>query len=142
MSDLVHKAHADVGLTLLRNDAALTVYDGAVPSPPSYPYVLVYVTVARPRGTGGAANALDAQAVTYVTTYTCHCVGRTAEAARAVAMRVDDALNNVRPTITTPAARQCGLIGQDDLLAPERNESAGGLVMDSVGIYSFISAPG
>lgn len=142
MSDLVHKAHADAGLNLLRAVPQLDarVFDGKPTLPlPEPPYVVVYVNVARPRGEVGAANTLNGQSVTYVTTYTCHCVGLTAEAARSAQMLVDDTFADIKPTIS---GRACGQIGQDDILPAASVESTGRDVYDAISIYSFISAPG
>lgn len=137
MADLVDENLAQAGLLLLAADDGLTVFDGKVPDGTSPPYVLVYTTVSWPHGEAGAANAINGLAVSTRTEWNCHCVGESAAAARAVQMRVRAALLNQRPTVT---GRSCGLIQQDEVLAPVRDETIGGLVMDGVSIYSMISA--
>jgi len=143
MTDLVDELHAQAGLSLLRAGGEITVYDGQVaPAPepglgPALPFVLVYVTVKWPGD--GTANAIDAQAVTVNVEFNCHCVGETAAAARAMQMQVRARLLNQRPVVT---GRNCGLIQQDEVQAPLKDEATGRLVMDGVSIYSFISAPG
>ena len=138
MSDLVDELHAQAGLTLLEATPGLgptRVFDGKVPDPtPEPPYVLVYTTVDWPRD--GIGTALGATQVTITTTYNCHCVGLTAAAARAVGMLVRSSLLNVRPVIP---GRDCGPIKQEESLPPQRDESTGRLVMDSISNYSFTS---
>lgn len=140
MTDLVDELHAQAGLALLAADVGLRSFDGVVPdgTDPDLGYVNVYTTVGWPAGEAGAANALDGQSVSTLTTWNCHCVGGTAAAARAIQMRVRAALLNRRPTI---ANRSCGLIRQDQVLAPIRDETTGQAVMDGVSIYSMISTP-
>lgn len=139
MADDLDELHAQAGLALLDADAVLTVYDGKVPDPtPAPPYVLVYTTVARPSGEAGAANALDGASQTFVTRWMCHCVGESAAAARAVAMRVRAALLDQRPTI---AGRSCNPIRQDDVQSPVKDETTGRPVMDLVATYSMITTP-
>lgn len=142
MSDTLDDLHAQAGLALLRADAVLTVFDGKVPDQvasgpgPLVPYALVYSEVAWPRD--GAGNTIQGTALTATVTWTCHCVGLTAQAARVVQGRVRAALLNQRPVI---AGRSCGLIKQDEVLAPNPDESTGRLVMDAVSTYSMISTP-
>jgi len=143
MTDQIDESHAQAGLNLLRAGGEITVYDGQVANAPApgvgsvLPYVLVYTTVKWPAD--GAANALDAQAITVNVEFNCHCVGETATAARVMQGQARARLVNQRPVI---AGRNCGLIQQDDVLAPVRDEATGRLVMDGVSIFSFISAPG
>lgn len=140
MTDQLDELHARAGLDLLEADAALTVYEGGVPSPtPDPPYVVVYTIVTWPSALEGGANALDHRSVTCHVSWLCHCVGLTAAAARAVGMRVRAALLNQRPTI---AGRSCGLIQQDDAQPPTRDESTGRLVIDVMSTYSLYTAPG
>lgn len=136
MTDLLEEQHAQAGLlALAANPNLVHVYDGFVPSPtPDPPYVLVYSRVAWPRD--GIGTALSAQQVTITTTYTCHCVGLSSAAARAVQMQVRSTLLNLRPVI---AGRNCSPIKQDESLDPDRDESTGRLVMDGISIFSFSS---
>lgn len=141
MSDLLDELHAQVGLDLLEATPGLgatKVFDGKVPDPtPDPPYVILYVSVDWTRD--GIGTALNADQVTVMTTYNCHCVGLTAASARAVGMLVRSALLNVRPVI---AGRSCGPIKQDETLPPQRDETTGRLVMDSISVYSYLSTPG
>jgi len=137
MADLVDENLAQAGLGLLQADVGMTTYDGVVPDGAAVPYLLVYTTVKWPAGEAGAANAINGQAVTAVVEWTCHGVGETAAAARAMQMRARAALLNQRPTV---AGRSCGLIQQDEVLAPVRDETTGRLLMDAVSIYSMVSA--
>lgn len=134
--DQVDELHAQVGLAALgANTSLLHVYDGKVADPtPDPPYVLVYTRVAWPRD--GIGTALDTQQRTVTCTYTCHCVGLTADAARVVAMQVRATLLNLKPSIT---GRSCSPIKQDESLDPRRDETTGRLVMSVVSIYSFTS---
>lgn len=137
MADLVDENLAQAGLLLLAADAGMSSFDGKVPDGTDPPYVLVYTTVAWQAGEAGTANAINAQSVTALVTWTCHCVGETAAAARAMQMRARAALLNQRPVV---AGRSCGLIRQDEVLAPNRDETTGRLVMDGVSVFSMISA--
>ena len=140
MADLLDQLHANAGLNFLIADPGLVVFDGKVPDPtPNPPYLLAYITVSWPARETGAANALDGLSVTITTELNLHCVGLSAAAARAVAMRARVALLNKRPTI---AGRNCGLIVQEDVQPPQRDETTGRLVMDQVLIFSFTSVPG
>lgn len=141
MTDTLDEAHAQVGLAALRLNANLLhVYDGKVDEDPATgktpdpPYVLVYSRVAWPRD--GIGTSLSAAQVTITTTFTCHCVGLNAAAARAVQMQVRSTLLNLRPVI---AGRNCSPIKQDEALDPDRDESTGRLVMDAVSVYSYSS---
>jgi hypothetical protein len=138
LTDTLDETHAQVGLAALAANPDLTsarVFDGKVPDPtPTPPYVLVYTRVAWPRD--GVGTALSAQQVTITTTYTCHCVGLNAAAARAVQMQVRTSLLNLKPVI---AGRICSPIKQDDATDPDRDESTGKLVMDAVSVFSYSS---
>lgn len=138
MADLLDEQHAQAGLALLEAGDPDRVHDGRVPDGAALPYHLVYTTVRWPAGEAGAANALDAQAVTVIAEWTVHSVAETAADARAMQMRARASLLNRRPAI---AGRSCGLIRQDEVRAPVRDETTGRLVMDAVSIYSMISAP-
>lgn len=135
--DATDELLAQSGLDLLRADTGLVVHDGKVPDGARPPrYVLVYTTVAWPAE--GAGNALTQARSTAVATWTLHCVGESAAAARIVAQRARVQLLN--QAVTLPG-RGAGRIKQDQVLAPIRDEMTGGLVMDLVAIYSLISPP-
>lgn len=136
MTDTLDETHAQQGLAaLIANANILGVYDGVVPSPtPNPPWVMVYTKVAWPRD--GLGTALSAQQVTITTTYTCHCVGLSPAAARAVQMQVRSSLLNFRPVIS---GRNCSPIKQDEQLEPDRDESTGRLVVDAISTYSYTS---
>lgn len=136
MTDSIDETLAEAGLNLLRADPVLTVYDGRVPDGAALPYVLVYSRVAWPRD--GVGNTITGTSVTATATWNCHCVGESATAARVLQQRVRAALLNQTPAV---AGRSCGQIKQDEVLAPNRDESLGGLVMDGVSIYSAVCTP-
>jgi hypothetical protein len=132
--------HADAGLTLLRGNNALRVYDGALPGSVATvvrPYVLVYTTVEWPAGE--ETNSLDGLSGTCITSWICHCVGDNATAARAVANQVRAALLDVVPVI---AGRECGPIRQGSVLPPQRDETLGTPVMDAIVVYELLTRPG
>jgi hypothetical protein len=138
VADLLDEQHAQVGLALLVANPALgaaKVFDGKVPDPtPTLPYVIVYTIVEWTRD--GIGTALSAAQVTVTTTYTCHCVGGSAEAARWVGMQVRSSLLNARPVI---AGRNCGPIKQFETSPPQRDETTGHLIMDAISTYGFVS---
>jgi hypothetical protein len=136
MTDTLDETHVQAALTLLAANPNLTnVFDGVVANPtPDPPYVLIYSRVAWPRD--GIGTALTGTQVTITTTWTCHCVGLTPAASRAVAMQVRSSLLNARPVI---AGRDCSPIKQVDSVDPDKDESTGRLVMSAVAIYSFTS---
>ena len=139
MTDTLDEQHAQVGLAALVANPSLTssrVFDGRVPdgTDPALGYVLLYTSVAWPRD--GIGTALTEQQVTITATFTCHCVGLNAQAARAVGMEVRSSLLNLKPSIS---GRSCSPIKQDESLPPDRDESTGRLVMDQVQVYSFTS---
>lgn len=140
MTDLLDETHAQAVLARLEANTDLAqVCDGFVPdgTDPAVGYVLVYTRVEWPRD--GLGTSLAELQVTIKTTATCHCVGLTPAAARAVQMQVRSSLLNFRPTI---AGRSCSPIKQVDSLDPDRDESTGRLVMDAVSVYDFTSTPG
>ena len=137
MADTLDEDHAQAGLDLLRAVPGLTVYDGQVPQLTTPPYVMVYPEVSWPRD--GTGNTITNLSVTVVAKWTCHSVGESAAAARAVQMLVRTGLLNQRPAIS---GRSCGFIKQDEVLAPEKDESTGRLVMDAVSTYSLTTFPG
>lgn len=137
MTDSLDEDHARVALALLdANPNLLNVFDGSVADHPTPdpPYVVVFTRVAWPRD--GIGTALSGLQVTVTTTWTCHCVGLDATAARAVGMQVRSTLLNVRPVI---AGRNCGPIKQVDANDPTPDRSTGRLVMDAIAVYDFTS---
>jgi hypothetical protein len=142
VTDGLDQLLADAGLNLLRADSGLVVYDGAVPNPvppaPPIPppYVVVYTTIGHPDDqTVTGLNAIVKRAIVR---WTCHCVGGTAQASRAVAQRVRTALLNVRPTV---AGMNTGLIkdDQDSPPDPVRDETTGVVVIDTIHVYTLLA---
>lgn len=128
--------HADVWLNLLEPEPNLTIYDGAVPNGATTPYALIYFTGSRlPMADG---NALDGASREFVSRAIVHCVGGDQIAARAVAAKVESRLLDVRPIVS---GRTCGLIRQESVLDPVRDETTNVLTMDMVTVYRFISEP-
>lgn len=129
-------AHAQAVLDLLAG-AGLTVHDGVVPAGvdvDAEPYVLPYFDSADPEWTKEAA------AWQFEMTVTLHCVGGSAQASRMVADIARDALVAVVPTV---AGRTCFPISREiPGRPPQRDESTGRLVMDSVDEYTVRSLPG
>ncbi len=134
--------HADAFLGLLRADAVLTTYDGAIPTAPATParqYALVYFYIETPDGLiapdkvrlSSDSDVIDARA--YV-----HCVGPDAVAARAISGRVRTAVLNRRLTIP---GRVCFPIRWREGSPPRRDEDTGRLVMDQADVYGFTSVP-
>jgi hypothetical protein len=135
MTDFLDETHAQQGLAALIANPNLTqVFDGKVPDGTLSPYVLAYTRVEWPRDGIGTSQAGIQN--TIHTTYTLHCVGESAAAARAVQMQARSSLLNFRPTIT---GRNCSPIKQVDAMDPDRDESTGRLVMDAVSIFDFTS---
>jgi len=137
VTDGLDQLLADAGLNLLRADASLTVFDGAVPSPtPAPPYTCVYSTISwafDPESTG--LNGLVRRATVR---WTVHSVGANSQASRGVAQRVRTALLNVRPTV---AGMNVGLIrdDQDSPPDPVRDETTGSLVVNTIHVYSLVA---
>lgn len=130
--------HASAVLTLL--NAAVTaprkVFDGKVDAntdPRVNPYVLVYFDSNDPE------FDFEAGAWRFDLTVTCHSVGGNAQAARQIADLVRSALLAVRPTV---AGRSCYPISREAGSPPQRDESAGFLVMDQIDQYLLSSIPG
>lgn len=139
MSVLTEVDHKAAGLTLLQANAALTVYDGALPAAETDvapPYVLVYTFVEWPPG--DAAQGLDGESRTCVVTWYCHCVGGNDTASTVVAAQVRASLLNQRPTIP---GRSCDLIEQVQSLPPARDETLRRVVMDTVAVYQLRTRP-
>lgn len=129
MSDQLDEQLAQAGLALLVADAGLRVHDGVVPVGAATPYALVYTMIER---APAPADRLSGSSTTVTVRWYCHCVGATAAAARAVAMRVRVALLDQRPAV---AGLNVGLIRHEQSIPPDRDESTGKPVMDSVQVY-------
>jgi hypothetical protein len=131
--------HANAFLALLRTDAQLVTYDGAVPKTPATQYALIYIYIETPDGLAEPDKVpltFDSDAINarvYV-----HCVGADAAAARAVAGRVRATVLNKTLTI---ANRSCFPIRWREGQPPQRNEETGVLVMDQVDVYGWSSVP-
>lgn len=110
----------------------MTVCDGYVPNGTVRPYVLVYSSVGRPPDV--PSNAADGLSRTLMGRYIAHCVGETRLSALAVAAQVHAAWLDIRPVI---AGLNCGLIRQESIQDPVRDESTGTLVMDSICTYTL-----
>lgn len=133
MTDGLDQALAQVALDLLATDVQLVTYDGAVPSnpTPSPPYCVVYTTMSRP--SDDPDNALDGRSGVWVVRWIVHCVGANAEASRAVAQRVRTQLLDVHPTVVGLSCQRIRMDG--DASPPQRDETTGSLVMDSIVTY-------
>lgn len=131
-TDGLDQAIISAGLALLTADVQLVVFDGVVPNPtPTPPYAVVYSTISRP--SEDPDNSANGRTSVWVARWIVHCVGSTASASRAVAQRVRTQLLDVRPVVS---GLSCGLIRmEDDTQPPQRDESTGVLVMDSVATY-------
>lgn len=138
ITDGLDQAVAKAGLDLLRADVgppALQVFDGKVPANTAPPYVQVYFYLDRPIDDPG--NAQDGRSRVWVGRWICHCVGGgdDAVAARMVAQRVRTALLDVRPTVAGFTAGGTGQFRMDSAQPPQRDETTGVLVMDTVSTY-------
>jgi hypothetical protein len=136
ITDGLDQALVNSALTLLDADNGpppLVVFDGVVPAGTAVNsgYVLVYSTLARP--SEDPDNTLDGQTRVWVARWICHCVGSTASASRAVAQRVRTRLLDARPTVP---GLVCGPIRMESgEQPPQRDETTGSLVMDTVVTY-------
>ena len=117
-------------LAMLSANVNLVVIDGDVPVDQRPPYLVVYV--AGGRGTGDNLNQASNQAT--MRAY-LHAVGETAAAARIVAGQAADTILDQHLTVSEWS---CGPIKRElDPTPPERDESTGALVMDSVAVYRW-----
>jgi hypothetical protein len=131
-TDGLDQALANAGLALLQTDTSLVTFDGAVSSPtPSPPYCVVYTTISRP--SDDLDSAANGRSGVWIVRWIVHSVGANALSSRAVAQRVRTQLLDVRPVI---AGLACGVIRMEgDAQPPQRDETTGALVMDSVTTY-------
>lgn len=138
MTDLLDEQHAQVAFGLLAANTNIAhVFDSSVADPtpdPNEGWVLIYTSVAWTRD--GIGTGLDAVQDTITTTWNVHCASSKPDAARVLGMQVRDSLIGKRPVI---AGRNCGLIKQDDVQPPGRDDSLGITVYDAIANYSFQS---
>lgn len=135
ITDGLDQAITNVALTLLAADVGpppLVVFDGVVPAntPVNAGYVLVYSYISRP--SEDPDNPLNGLTKVWDCRWILHCVSGSAAGARGVAQRARTALLDVRPVV---AGLSCGLIRLEDTQPPQRDETTGGLVMDSTATY-------
>jgi hypothetical protein len=135
--DQLDELHARVLLDILETDNNQPVYEGVVPDGATPPYVLVYSSVQWPQD--GEGQNLQFQTNRCETRWYVHCAGSTDQSARAISNRVRQLVKNVKPTIT---GRSCGLIQQEAIVPPIRDERIGVLVMDLVATYVFTTVNG
>lgn len=135
MSDQLDELHTQAGIARLQADSTLVVVaDTPIGVNQAPPYVRVYVHIERPADHHG--NKLSGTSDAYVVRWYCHCVGANDTSSRAVAMRVRSALLDYRPTIT---GRDCGLIRMESSVPPQRDESTGVMVIDTLQIFTMSS---
>jgi hypothetical protein len=136
----VLKAHSDAVLDLLDGPSKpgpITICrEGYVPSGVTPPYIVPYLSNARPPGDPG--NTLNGDSGVIRFRAILHCVGGNADASIAVAQWAETALLDITPVI---AGRSCGRIRQESALDPERDESTGRLVFDSTVVYRLRTMP-
>lgn len=132
------QAHADAGLTLLRADLQLAVFDGKVDKGAPDHYVLVYTYRELPTGLAAPDKVkLTGKSTVVDMRFYCHCVGPTVMSARGIAARVEDLLLDVIPIV---ASRTCLPIRWIEGQPPARNEETLKSVFDQVDVYGFQSS--
>lgn len=134
MTDQLDEDLAQAGLLLLAATGIPLVDDERVPAVLPSRYFRVYTTTERPDDHGG--NALAGRSTAWVTRWYVHHVGQNDKAVRALTMQSRTALLDVRPVV---AGRSCGLIRQEAVQPPQREESAGPLTVDLVVVYRMTS---
>jgi len=131
--------HADAVLSLLRADAALTVYDGMVTGTADH-YVIVYTFRQLPGGDAAPDKTpLTGDTTTVDMRFYCHCVGVDGVAARAVQARVQAALLDATPAVTGRACFPIRWVEGTQVLRDEETLSP---VFDAVDVYGLTSVPG
>lgn len=130
--------HADALFALLLTSAPdLTVYDGHVPTSPTYPYAVLYL------GWDSERTSLCPAADKFNGRARITSVGANAAAARIVARRIATAIKDVTPTI---AGRTCWPIEHDFGLPPVEDRDVHlegtGYVVYAVDEYRTSSVPG
>lgn len=134
MADQLDEGLAQAALTLLAATGIPLVDDERIPGSLPSRYFRVYTATERPPDHDG--NALTGLSTTWTTRWYVHHIGQTDTAARALAMQSRTALLDQRPTVT---GRNCGLIRQESVQPPQRDEHAGPLVIDLVVVYRMTS---
>lgn len=129
--------HADAGLALLRADAGLTVYDGAVGKSPPQNYVVVWTFRELPTGlTAPDKIPLTGRSMAVDMRLYCHCIGGNAAAARAIQARVEALLLDVTPVVPN---RVCFPIRWMEGQQPQRDEQTLQLTVDNIDVYGWTS---
>lgn len=134
MTDQLDELLAQAGLALLAATGIPVYDDERVPPGAVSKYLRVYTATERPVDAGG--NALRGLSSAWTTRWYVHHVGQTDTATRALAMQSRTALLDKRPTVT---GRSCGLIRQEAVQPPRREEGAGPLTIDLVVVYRMAS---
>lgn len=132
--------HADVILTLLRDQAGLIVYPdqgggpNIVPVGALPPYVSAHFAADRPLG-----SRLDMRSTRMRVRIYCHCVGADDIGARAVSDLVADALLDAKVIIS---GRSCYPIRSETGRDPREDESTGRSFVTITDTYRLESEPG
>lgn len=134
MDDQLDELLAQAGIAPVVADGLVVVDDERIPPGLEPPYLRVYTTIERPADAAG--NALLGRSSTWTTRWYYHHIGATDTAARALAMRTRAVLLDLRPVV---AGRSCGLIRQEAVQPPRRDERAGPLNVDLVVVYRMTS---
>lgn len=134
MSDQLDEDLAQAGLALLEATGIPLVDDERIAAGAAPPYLRVYTATERPPDAPG--NALRGRSATWTTRWYVHHVGATDTAVRALAMQSRTALLDKRPTVT---GRACGLIRQEAVQPPQREERTGPLTLDLIVVYRMTS---
>lgn len=134
MADQLDENLAQSALLLLAATGIPVVDDERVAAALPSRYFRVYTATERPADADG--NALSGLSSTWTTRWYVHHVGQNDTAVRALAMQSRTALLDQRPTVL---GRSCGLIRQESVAPPQRDEQAGPLVIDLVVVYRMVS---
>ena len=134
MADQLDEDLAQACLQLLAATGIPLVDDERVPGSLPSRYFRVYTATERPDDADG--NALIGRSSTWTTRWYVHHVGQNDTAVRALSMQSRTALLDKRPTVT---GRSCGLIRQEAVQPPRRDENAGPLVIDLIVVYRMTS---
>jgi hypothetical protein len=134
VTDTLDEDLAQAGLALLEA-TGIPVYDDTAILPATISrYFRVYTATERPADAAG--NALRGLSTTWTTRWYVHHVAQTDTGIRALQMQSRTALLDKRPAVS---GRSCGLIRQDAVQPPQREERAGPMVLDLVVVYRMAS---